>query len=268
MKTIVMTLLVATLGVAWVATAAQNNVILNYRVSAASVYADGTPVMDGERYALVYLPDGADAAACPLAADGNVTDSSAARLLKTKRVYRTAGERWCYFNFQLTPDEAAACADGSLQVYLLDTRVIGEDGASALAETKADGSPSVVNAATAAAGAEAVDAMVRNRSVVNAAALKLSAADATALPSGAETPEKPVIKGMRLEKGKLILTVGKTVPYLAYNVTKSGSAGVAPGDAQTHAAASPKQGVAGGTIELEVPLSATDGAAFFRIDRH
>ena len=267
---------------------AANNTVITYEVPTTSVYADGTPVKSGERYALVFLPDNAGGEFA-IAADGTEVDTANGRVLKVKAANYYRGR--CLFEFQLTPDEAKACADGELAIYLLDTRVFGQNGAVSYSELDATtGRPTVVNAAIEIEEAKIVNVAASRTQSANAATSAAvsskppyQVATATAIPADAAI-ENPVIKAMRIENGKIILTVEKTSPLISYDVTKSGA--LADGDGtpslpqdgssvgtdhravRTHAAEAPKNGIAGETIELTVPLEASEGSAFFKIERH
>ena len=249
---------------------AANNTVITYEVPTTSVYADGSPVQSGERYALVFLPDNATGGFA-IAADGTEVDAANGRILKVKAANYYRGR--CLFDFQLTPDEAKACADGELAIYLLDTRVFWRNGAVSYSELDATtGRPAVVNAAIEIEEAKIVNVAASRMQSANAAAGTRDAcpyrvATATAIPADAAI-ESPVIKAMRIENGKIILTVEKTSPLISYDVTKSGAVG---GDSQaprTHAAVAPKNGVTGEMIELAVPIEANEGSAFFKVERH
>ena len=265
---------------------AANNTVITYEVPTTSVYADGSPVQSGERYALVFLPDNATGGFA-IAADGTEVDAANGRILKVKAANYYRGR--CLFEFQLTPDEAKACADGELAIYLLDTRVFAQNGAVSYSELDAEsGRPMVVNAATEIEEAKIVDVAVSRTQAANVAtgtrdACPYQVATATAIPADAAI-ESPVIKAMRIENGKIILTVEKTSPLISYDVTKSGA--LADGDGtpslpqdgssvgtdhravRTHAAVAPKNGVTGEMIELTVPIEANEGSAFFKVERH
>ena len=244
---------------------AANNTVITYEVPTTSVYADGSPVQSGERYALVFLPDDAGGEFA-IAADGTEVDTANGRILKIKAANYYRGR--CLFEFQLTPDEAKAFADGELAIYLLDTRIFGQNGAVSYSELDAiTGRPTVVNAATEIEEAKIVNVSASRTQSANAVT-GTRVATATAIPADAAI-EKPVIKAMRIENGKIILTVEKTSPMISYNVTKSESVGrddpIAP---RTHSAEVPKNGVAGEMIELTVPIEANEGSAFFKVERH
>ena len=279
---------------------AANNTVITYEVPTTSVYADGSPVQSGERYALVFLPDDAGGEFA-IAADGTEVDTANGRILKIKVANYYRGR--CLFEFQLTPDEAKACADGELAIYLLDTRVFAQSGAVSYSELDAaTGRPTVVNAAIEIEEAKIVNVAASRTQAANAASAAAvsskppyQVATATAIPADAAI-ENPVIKAMRIENGKIILTVEKTSPLISYDVTKSGACGgfietALPGSSEfdssdggrarstiapdssassvrTHAAVAPKNGVAGETIELTVPIETNEGAAFFKVERH
>ena len=56
------------------ANAAQNDLLISFSTKGPDTYADGTTVMDGECYALVWIPEGASGAA--IASDGTAADGA------------------------------------------------------------------------------------------------------------------------------------------------------------------------------------------------
>ena len=76
-KILAMTALVASVS----AFAAVNDLVLTFSSAGPDTYADGTTVLDGERYALVWLPN--DSMGFALAADGTVADPSQGEVILT-----------------------------------------------------------------------------------------------------------------------------------------------------------------------------------------
>ena len=94
-----------------------NDAIVSFSTRGPDRYADGTIVMDGECYALVWSKDGMFEG---LKADGSTIDSEDRILL----VAPMARDGHCpEIVFQVTSDLAAQLANGKYGVVLLDTRV-------------------------------------------------------------------------------------------------------------------------------------------------
>ena len=238
--------------------AAVNDLVLTFSSAGPDTYADGTKVLDGERYALVWLPDGSTGFA--LAADGTVADPSQGEVILT--VPAAKGGKCPTVVFELDAAFAATHTAGTWGLYLLDTRMSATDGTVALADA-ADGRVRAVNAVGSVAGASVC---VKKEGDFSAfapatatASAAMKAATATALPK--DVPQ-PKIKGIRVEGGFVYVTVENTVPYLRYNL----AAGTDPANlGEAKAAEHPVSGKAGDEIILVTPAKA--GGAFFRVNR-
>ena len=234
--------------------ASAKNLIYDFKPSADDCYADGTPVLDNEAYALVWLAKGSDGV--EFTANCKVVDESKGKILRVRKSFKR-GE---IFTFQVDSAISDPCvkAGGNWAVYLLDTRVYGADGTVSLAET-ANGVTAAINAAAKI-----------DRSVVPVTAgtsgpveTKFGATGrtllATAVPADAPTPE---IAGVSVVNGEVRVKVRKTVPYLQYNLAGGASVDAVGGKK----AVSPQNGVAEGEIELVAPADASSG--FFRVNRN
>ncbi len=129
------------------ALAAANDTVVSFSTPGVDRYADGTRVMQGESYALVWTADGAtfgglSADCTPLAQTDKVV--MVAPLAKRGRCPVTVVE--------INAEDAKSYEGGTFAVYLLDTRVKGADGKVTLA-AYANGLPRVVNS-FGASGAE------------------------------------------------------------------------------------------------------------------
>lgn len=235
--------------------AAVNDLVLTFSSVGPDTYADGTTVLDGERYALVWLPDGSTGFA--LAADGTVADPSQGEVILT--VPAAKGGKCPTVVFELDAALAATHTDGTWGLYLLDTRTSSADGSVALADA-ADGRVRAVNAVGSVAGASVKVADAAHAPATAVASAAASAATASALPK--DVPQ-PKIKGIRVEGGFVYVTVENTVPYLRYNL----AAGTDPANLdEAKAAKNPVSGSkAGDDIILVTPAKA--GGAFFRVNR-
>ena len=235
---------------ATVAFAAQNDALLSFSTKGPDKYADGTTVLDGESYALVWTPKGS--AGAVFAADGTVSGGKVvlkAPVAKNGRCPRVV--------FEIEASRMKSeFASGSWSVWLLDTR--RWDAAGAVSLSGGAGSAvgvSAVNAANAVAGSSV---KLASGSIAEAKSLAATTvSSATAIPS--ETPA-PKVTAMQVRDGYVYLTVANTMPYLAYGL----SSGTEPGEISERVGA-PQNGDNGGEIILVAP--AKDEGAFFRVGR-
>lgn len=217
-------------------------------------YADGSEVLPGECYALVWTREGASFAG--FAADGTaaVPADSAVLMLAPVAVRGANGMHCPEVLFQLDAALAAPCAaGGKLSVCLIDTRLAGNQS---LAGLDAAGAPKLINAWGTVKGAQAATLAAGAR-----AGGAMGAFDATAIPAG--TPQ-PQIKQLRKVGDKAYLTVAGTVPYLQYNVA-AGDTPQATKDG-ANAAEEPKNGTVGEDVILVVPAKGDQG--FYRVKRN
>ena len=125
-------------GLAFAATAAIDDALLAFSTVGPDKYADGTTVLDGECYALVWTKNGATFGG--IAADGTAIAETDEIVL----VAPVAKDGHCpNVLFQIDSAKADALADGTYGVYLLDTRV-AENGTTKPAGVK-NGKLSLVN---------------------------------------------------------------------------------------------------------------------------
>ncbi len=106
-------------GLAFAATAAIDDALLAFSTVGPDKYADGTTVLDGECYALVWTKNGATFGG--IAADG----TAVAETDKIVLLAPIAKDGRCpNVLFQIDSAKADELADGTYGVYLLDTRVV------------------------------------------------------------------------------------------------------------------------------------------------
>ncbi len=197
--------MVAAFGLAVAGFAAVNDALLTFSTPGPDKYADGTEVLDGECYALVWTKAGAMFAG--LKADGTP-------VAETDKVILVApvakGGRCPTILYQIPAATADALTDGAYGVYLLDTRVKATDGSTTLAGF-ADGKPVAVNA-QAAVGV----------STTASSAGQASMAAATAVGGAAVMAETiidvPKITGLKVEGAKIQVTVAGMSPVATYKV--------------------------------------------------
>ena len=224
---------------------------LAYRFSSVGpdTYADGTDVLPGECYALVWTRDGA--AFAGFAADGTAANPADSAVLIVAPV-ATKGPNGMHCPpvlFQLDSALASNYEGGTLGVCLLDTRLAGN---AALAGLTASGAPKVINAYGVVAGSvkRPGDGFVKGSSRADKA---VGTPDETTIPKG--TP-RPRITNIRLAGKKAYLTVADTVPYLQYTVRK---AVMGAGAQQSDATGEPKNGVVGEDVILVAPADGDSG---------
>ena len=183
-------------------------------------YADGTQVLDGEVYALVWSKTDANGALVTpfaLSADGNAADGN--HIVVARAAIAKDGR--CPANYYILSATDVARHGGVYSVYLLDTRVtmldaegnplVGADGAPVVkaGQRDKDGKFSCVN------GYAEVGATIEVGGAAKAQAV--SGGTATALPAAAK---KAVVTSIvpAVEDGKVLLTVGDTLTSLTYTV--------------------------------------------------
>ena len=226
-------------------------------------YSDGTPVADGECYALVHTVPGAMFQG--FSADGKALDPArsyvalAAGLAEKGRCPTTL--------FQVREADAAGREDGLWELFLLDTR--GADGRPAGMD--GNGRLRRVNAWHRVKGR----IRAKRGGLMSPGAFEEVAVDDSSARLGGgvgklptEVPQ-PRITGIRVVDGVVRLTVADTVPYLTYDVAGTAT----PDDSgwrSRRMARRPQDGRAGGEIVLEVEQRAvdgTEGARFFKVVR-
>jgi hypothetical protein len=209
-------LMVAAMGLAAASFADMNDALLSFATQGPDKYADGTTVIDGECYALVWTANGATFGG--FNADGTLVSATdrivlAAPLAKGGKCPQTL--------FQINAAVADELKDGTYAVYLLDTRIKDEDGTTKLAGLK-DGKAKVVNAQTAVGDSTTAASTTQNK----------VALAATAVGGAAVTTETiidaPKITSIKVEGATVKVTVAGMSPAATYKVvtcTKPGEAG-------------------------------------------
>ena len=235
---------------------AQNDMRLLFETRGTDTYKDGSPVLDGEFYALVWTPAGMEFAG--FRADGALVSGSDEVVAM---VPFAKGGRLPLTKKQIAASAVARYSKGVFSVVSLDTR--RADGRLSEPATGANGLPypSAVNGWQCAAASTAGDAALY-------AALNVSAAirleNASALPD--DVPQ-PVVTGVRREGDFLVLAVKGTAAFLRYNV----AGGETPDAIGTEGqAAAPADGAssADAEIELRVPVDPNAKSGFFKVIRN
>lgn len=208
-------------------------------------YADGTVVLDGERYALVWSAD----EFAGFNADGTLVNGDDAVL----GVFSRAKDGACP-EFAFPVAARYVRQGGVLSLWLLDTRVYGADDKVSFAKTTG---PSGVEAVTAAA---AVEAKIDFR---KAGGMSIGSSESVqAQPGSVVVPAnvpQPKICGMTTDENFVYVEVEGTVPYIRYDI----SAGDSPDALKPGAAKANPSGDASGKITLIAPKQG--GSGFFKV---
>jgi hypothetical protein len=214
--------------------AGANDLLIMFSTPGVDKYADGTTVLDGESYALVWTaPDGAQTTvlSVPRAKDGKCSP----------------------FLFIVDENDAPKYKDGTWAVYLLDSRDFAKDPTGkTLAELDEKGVPTVVN--VKAALADGITKSTGFASALPAEGVTPGAYDL----AGANVPN-PVVTGIKIVGANVIVTVKNTVPFVGYTL----QAGDSVSTFAVPAGAQSRTGDASGEIDLITPKK--DGAQFFKV---
>ena len=245
--------MIGAVGLAFAATAAFDDALLAFSTVGPDKYADGTTVLDGECYALVWTKNGATFGG--IAADGTaVAETDEIVLLAPV----AKGGRCPYVLFQIDSATADRLADGTYGVYLLDTRVVDKDGATKPAGVK-NGKLNLVNGFGLATQATKVGKATGG--ITTAAEKETTGGESIA--AGAAVPknvQQPKITSIKIEGDYVKLTVQNLPGYMRV----SSGADVSADDTQGAA-----QATDGATDEviLYAPKAAT-GSGFFKVIRN
>ena len=241
------------------AMASSDDTVLAFSTRGPDRYADGTPVMEGEVYAVVWTKTGASFAGIDM--DGRVVDSvnNAVIVALPRGVYsaRCGGVRCPKTLFQLASGLSAKYAGGTYALVLLDTRV--SDGKGGLVPSgrldQVKGWGLVENSRVKAVSGGC------------AAATGLEGAattTASAVPAGEQIPQ-PRITGISVQDGYVTLKVVGTTSRMLYNV----AAGDRPGRHHTrHAAPVAAQGHARADREITLVMPVAENQRFFQVVRN
>lgn len=214
--------------------AGAGDVLITFSTPGPDKYADGTDVLEKERYALVWTP----------------TEGEQKIVLTypgAKKIENADGMHCPPVLFIVDENDAKNYTDGTWGVYLLDTRnyTNGADGS----ELAKDFDENAVN----------VKAPVKE-GIVSTAKME-SAANGAAVAAGSFEIPNPTVTGIKVEGAKVFITVKDIVPCFEYTL-KSGS------DVQAEFVL-PKGGVssemAASAKEITLAVDKQEGAQFFRV---
>lgn len=227
------------------------NTLVYFYSEGPDTYADGSTVLDGERYALVWSQDGNfdGFTVSGEAVDANDKVFSIMSRAKNGRCPMTV--------FQV--DSAEAPAEGTYAVYLLDTRTAAD--LTKLSKT-VNGKPEVIRATSTTVASYATRTAAFGAATQNEGAkTSAGAAQATAIAPG--TSAAPVVTGIKVEGAYVYITVQNTSPLLAYDVVTSDDAAKMDEAANT---ATPKQ--FGKDEEITFVVRKDESGKFFKVRRN
>lgn len=230
------------------AVAAENDPRVIFSTVGPDTYADGTPVLDGERYALVWAEPGVDEVV--FMADG----STSGGVLVSALPGGSSGKcKICMY--EIDAARMPEFEGGTWFVYMLDTRQWGADGSIFLSSDL-----SVVNAAGKVSGSQVFPKELTAVRAVSCPAA--TAATPSAVPEGTANP---VVADIRIDGAEVCVSATNTVPYIQYTLL---SADAPDADKFEPAGSAPQTGAADleGALEFRLPLSES-GKAFFKVGR-
>ncbi|MCR5753159.1 MAG: hypothetical protein K6G91_14495 [Kiritimatiellae bacterium] len=241
------------------ADAAQSDALLAFSTKGPDKYADGTSVLEGEVYALVWVRNGFEFKGVDMngAAVDAENNAVVAALPIARRSLVRRGAVHCPFTlFQIAESFASSHVGGSFSLVLLDTRVADGKGG-----FKAAGVGVVVQGWGEVEGSRVKAVPSVMAFATNAAKLGAKILAQSSAPAG-ESLSKPEVTGIRVEGGLVKLTVKGTDARLLYNVRAGGRPDLLD---RPHFASNAVQGGAG---EITLTAPATAGAAFFQVTRN
>ena len=240
-------------GLAFAATAAIDDALLAFSTVGPDKYADGTTVLDGECYALVWTKNGATFGG--IAADG----TAVAETDKIVLLAPVAKDGRCpNVLFQIDSAKADELADGTYGVYLLDTRVVA-NGATKPAGIK-NGKLSLVNGYGLATKATKVGKATAGGVTT---AEEKDSEGGQVVAAGAAAPKdlpQPKITSIKIEGDYVKLTVQNMPGFMRVSSGTTASADDTQGAAQA---------TDGKTDEVILYAPKADGASgFFKVIRN
>ena len=245
--------------------AASDDALMAFSTRGPDHYADGTPVQEGEMYALVWAKNGCEFAGLDMNCEAIDSENNALVVAMPLAKYsvRRGGAHCPTTLFQIDGELAKKYTGGTYALALLDTRVDDGKGGLKPSGRREDlkGWGLVEKSRISAVGGSGI---VR---ATNAGGEKGAATTtASAVPAGeADTIPQPRITGIRVEDGYVHLTVKGTSPRLLYNVT----AGSHPGHRTSRRAAqTAKQGHKQADREIELIVPVREDQRFFTVTQN
>lgn len=235
------------------AVAEQNDPLVHFSTVGVDKYADGTTILDGERYALVWSEPGVTEVT--FFADGTTRGGVIVQVLPGGLNGKC---RRCLY--EINVNRMSEFVGGAWWFYILDTRQWDEDGNVTLCAKTDDGFPVLINAA---GRVEASQVFPKELTAVRAVSCPAAtAATPSAVPEGTANP---VVADIRIDGAEVCVSATNTVPYIQYTLLSSDAPDA---DKFGPAESAPRTGAAslGAELQFRVPVS-DSGRAFFRVGR-
>lgn len=214
---------------------ADKDLNISFSTPGPDQYADGTPVLNDEYYALVWTP----------ANGGEQTIVCAVKAAKDGKCVPV-----------LFTVDAETYKEGTFGVYLLDTRVFATDENG---DTKVTGLAGKFDADSQNVKVAVADGIVSSEgAIVTADAAKGVSADGYDL--AALNVPAPRVTKIEVENANVVVTVADTVPFVAYTLQAGSDV---KKEFSVPPAATCANGNKGGEIKLVTPKEA--GAQFFKV---
>ena len=231
--------------------AAVDDVFVSYSTPGPDRYADGSPVHNGECYALVCTKRGSVFAG--FTAAGTVSSPETDDIAVIAPAALDGHCRPVVFGLPRAYVDAHRTDTWSVQ--LLDTR-----NAAGLPVGLVNGVPGRINGSGPVDGTVTLDG--GGRIAFGRADGPAQASLASALPP--ELVPQPIITDIAVRDGRVVLSVDDTVPFVTYDVSGAETPAGLGGDAR-RVAREPRDGVTGQTVTFEVESGGS--ARFFKVIR-
>ena len=241
--------LMTMLGVAGLAVAsfaAVDDTLISFSTPGPDKYADGTDVLPGECYALVWSADGLFEG---IKADGTTVEPADKVVLVAQNAKQGPNGTYCPpLLFQVEAELAKTLEKGVYAVYLLDTRVVAADGAVAVGGVDENGALKAVNSYGSVSGD--TTAAAGTASITTAKTTAVGGASVATLVE----VEAPVITAIKPNGTKITISTSGLSPVVDYKVVT----GAKPGEVATELDA---KADANGNFTFEKPAN----GAFFKV---
>ena len=239
-----------------------NDGVLCFSTPGPDRYADGSPVADGECYALVWSPSGSSFSG--FNADGSPVSSRDRVVLAAPLAQ---GGRCRDSVFQVPAKEYEALKNGEWAVCLVDTRTAEGTPAGVkdnvpLRVNRWGGVDGSVTVSSADKLEPSAAAPAKGGRLLAAAAPSKAGVCAGTLSAVPDSVKPPTITGLEvLDSGEVWLEVADTVPFLSYTIIS----GSEPGNLQDDSCAEVVDGTSGGKIFIGTAQSSD--CRFFKVTR-
>ena len=197
--------------------AGMNNVVISFSTPGPDKYSDGTVVVDGEKYALVWTPNGETFEG--INADGKAAGDNSKVVFA---VPAASGGRCPRIEFQVDEDYVASnYPNGTWSVVMLDTRVfqLDEAGKPVIADGKR-----VVNSVGGANEVNGYGVIGEAKAAKGAEVTSAGGVAASSTEAASDTPA-PEVKSISVDNEFVYVTITSTKPAFMYTL----AAGDEPG---------------------------------------